>query len=47
MDEDGKTLQLQGTSYPSLSVRPGKPVDAQGTVEDLLIEHGLIGLTPG
>lgn len=47
MDEDGRTIQLSGTTYPSLSVNPNRPVDAQGTVEDLLMEHGLIGLTPG
>lgn len=47
MDEDGKTLQLQGTAYPSLSVNPNKPVEPQGTAEELLTKYGLIGLTPG
>lgn len=47
MDEDGKTLQLQGTAYPSLSVNPNRPVEPQGTAEELLMKHGLIGLTPG
>lgn len=47
MDMDGRSYQVNGTAYPSLSRDPSKPIKAQLSLSDLMSENGLNGITPG
>ena len=39
LDENGNYLTVKGTGYPNLSENASKPVDAEGSLQDLLSEH--------
>lgn len=47
MDIDGKSYQVNGIAYPSLSRDPNKPIKSQLPLADLMSENGLNGITPG
>ena len=47
MDKDGRTYQVVGTAFPSLSVNPSHQVPSRGRVSDLMANYGLSGIYAG